>query len=137
MSEIICFEGKVFLVFLLHGAFLLLCSDFLRSWRIAVPHGVWWIGAEDVCFWFAAGIWTFVLIFVYQDGILRLYMAAAMALGMGVYRRTLSPWVVRGVSGVLLLILRLLGCIKHVISRLFLKIDIIRQKAIAKLVKKE
>ena len=137
MSEIIYFEGKVFLVFLLHGVFLLLCSDLLRSWRMAVPHGVWWIGAEDALFWLAAGIWTFVLIFIYQDGILRLYMVGAAGLGMFVYRRTLSPWIIKGVYGGLSLVIRFVRRIKHLISRLFQKIDTIRQKTIAKVVEKE
>ena len=137
MSEIIYFEGKVFLVFLLHGAFLLLCSDLLRSWRMAVPHGVWWTGAEDALFWLAAGIWTFVLIFIYQDGILRLYMVGAAGMGMFIYRRTLSPWIIKGVYGALSLVIRFVRRIKHLISRLFQKIDTIRQKTIAKVVEKE
>lgn len=134
MSEVIYFELKVFLVFLFHGAALLLGSDLLRSWRIAVPHGVWWTGAEDACFWLAAGIWTFVLIFIYQDGVLRLYMAAAFGLGMYFYRKTLSPWVVKGVSGVLCLMIRF---IRNLIYYIFRKIDKIWQKTVAKPVEKE
>lgn len=130
MSEVIYSELKVFLIFCLHGAGLLLCSDLLRSWRRAVPHGIWWTSFEDAIFWLAAGIWTFVLIFLYQDGILRLYMAIAAGTGMFIYRKTLSPWIVKGVSGVLLMIV-------HLISRFFQKIDIIRQKTIAKNVERE
>ena len=137
MSEMICFEIRVFLVFLFHGVFLMLCSDLLRSWRIAVPHGKWWIGAEDACFWLMAGIWTFVLIFIYQDGILRLYMAAAAGLGMVIYRKTFSPRVVKWVSGLFFLIIRFLRKCRYLISRLLKKIDILRQKTIAKVVEKE
>ena len=130
MSEVIYFELRVFLVFMLHGAGILLCSDFLRSFRIAVPHNALWTGLEDALFWFAVSIWTFVLIFIYQDGSLRLYMAAAVGLGMFLYRRTLSPWVVRGVSGLLCLVFRF-------ISGLLKKIDLFRQKMVAKFVEKE
>lgn len=129
MSEVIYFELKVFLVFALHGICLLFGSDLLRSWRIAVPHGGVWTGIEDMIFWFAAGVWTFVLIFIYQDGILRLYMAAAMGMGMFFYRKTVSRWVVKGVSGGLLLVLRF-------VSFLVKKIDIFCQKVVAKSVKK-
>lgn len=113
MSGVIYFELRVFLVFMLHGACILFCSDLLRSLRLAIPHSALWIGLEDVLFWFTVAIWTFVLIFIYQDGALRLYMAAAMGLGMLLYRRTLSPWVVKAVSGVLGLIFRVIFTFVH------------------------
>lgn len=144
MSEVIYSELKVFLIFFLHGAGLLLCSDLLRSWRLAVPHGMWWTSLEDVIFWFAAAIWTFVLIFRYQDGSLRFYMALAGGAGMYIYRKTLSPWVIKGISGLLLLMIRWgTACVSKSagrlssISRFFQKIDIIRQKSIAKNVERE
>lgn len=115
MSASIYLELKVFLIFLLHGAGLLFCSDLLRIFRKIIPHRIFWISLEDVIFWFAAGIWSFILIFIYQDGILRLYMAVAAGTGMYTYRKTVSVWL----------------------SRFFQKIDIIRQKTIAKNVERE
>lgn len=94
MSEAILFELKVFLVFLLHGILLLLCSDVLVSFRLAVRHSPFWVSLEDVLFWFFAAVWTFLLIFIYQDGVIRLYMAAGMGGGMYLYRKTVSRWVV-------------------------------------------
>lgn len=130
MSSEVVFELRVFLVFALHGSLVLLGNDLLSAWRLAVPHKAVWTGVEDVLFWFGAGIWTFVLIFVYQDGILRLYMAAAMGLGGILYRKSLSPWVVRGIAGVLRGII-------SVIRKIAKKKNKICQKRVAKFVKKE
>jgi len=127
MSAVIYTELRVFLIFVLHGACLLFCSDLLRSLRLALPHSPLWIGLEDVLFWFLAAIWTFVLIFLCQDGALRLYMAAAAGLGMILYRRTLSPWVVRAVSGLLGLVFRCIFTFVHkstnFVGKLLLKIS--------------
>lgn len=129
MSEIISFESRVFLLFVLHGICLVLCIDVLRSWRMAVSHGPLWMGLEDFSFWFAAGLRTFVLIFIYQDGVLRLYTAAAMALGMFLYHKIASRWVVRGISGAFC---KIVGVFLWIIQ----KINIFRQKTVAKFVKK-
>lgn len=129
MSGFIYEEMKVFLVFVLHGICLLFGSDLLRAWRIALPHGRLWTGIEDALFWFGAGIATFVLIFLFQDGNLRLYMAAASGMGMFLYRKTASRWVVKGISGAL-------GFVVRFFSFFAKKIDIICQKTIAKFVKK-
>ena len=51
------------------------------------PHGPVWTGIEDVLFWFGAGVWSFILVFLFQDGQLRLYMAAAAGGGMLLYRK--------------------------------------------------
>lgn len=105
-----------------------------------VPHGVWWISLEDAFFWFAAGIWTFILIFIYQDGILRLYMAVAMGTGMYTYRKTFSPWVMKSCCKIWEILCQIGRRLKNVfyrISRFFQKIDIIRQKTIAKSVERE
>lgn len=130
MGSEIVFELRVFLVFVLHGMFVMLESDLLRSWRLAVPHGEVWTGIEDVFFWFFAGIWTFILIFVYQDGILRLYMAAAMGLGGFLYRKSISRWIVKGIAGMLR---RIIGGVGKIAK----KKNKIRQKIVAKFVKKE
>ena len=129
MSEIIRLESRVFVLFVLHGICLLLCSDVLRSWRIAVSHGPLWTGLEDFVFWCAAALRTFVLIFLYQDGILRLYTAAAMALGMLLYHKIASRWVVKGISEALCRIVSLFVWT-------YKKLDIIRQKTVAKFVRK-
>lgn len=130
MGSEITFELSVFLVFVLHGILVMVGSDLLRAWRLAVRHGAVWTGVEDVLFWFAAGVWTFVLIFVYQDGTLRLYLAAAMGSGGWLYKRSISRWVVRGTAGLLRGIIGIgIKCGK--------KKNKIRQKIVAKFVKKE
>lgn len=130
MSREVAFELHVFLVFALHGSLVLLGNDLLRAWRLAVPHKAVWTGVEDTFFWLGAGIWTFILIFVYQDGILRLYMAAAMGIGGVLYRKSLSPLVIRQTAG-------LLCAVGNIFRKIAKKKDKISQKTVAKFVKKE
>lgn len=106
MSGEITAELRVFLVFVLHGMCVLAANDVLRGWRLAVPHGAVWTGVEDLLFWFFAALWTFVMVFIYQDGVLRLYAAVAMGLGGILYRETVSRLVVRGTGGFLRLVIR-------------------------------
>ncbi len=129
MSGLIYDEVKVFLVFVLHGVCLLFASDLLRSLRAALPHGRFLTGLEDALFWFGAGIWTFILIFLFQDGVLRLYTAAALGIGMVIYRKTASRWVVKAVSGALRFVVGILAFFPK-------KIDIFCHKTIAKFVKR-
>lgn len=130
MSEAILFELKVFLVFLLHGGMLLLCSDILASFRLAVRHNTFWVSLEDVLFCFLAAVWTFLLIFICQDGVLRLYTAAGMGAGMYLYRKTVSRWVV----GALWKLFRLLVDFFLLFRQ---KIDKIRKKWLHNLSKKD
>ena len=130
MSEVIYFELKVFLIFWLHGMCLLLGNDLLFCLRLAIPHNNLWIGLEDALFWFASGLWTFVLIFVYQDGVLRLYVALAIGLGMFLYRKTLSKWVIKIISKPLCLFFGF-------ISKISKKFEKIRKKLLQNLSKKD
>ena len=87
MSETILLELKVFLIFMVHGAALCMICELMGLWRKAVHHGTLWSGLEDGIFWIGAAVRTFVLIFVYQDGELRLYTAAAMLAGAVLFRK--------------------------------------------------
>ena len=129
MSGLIYEEAKVFLVFVLHGICLLFGSDLLRAWRTVVPHGPVWTGIEDVLFWFGAGVWSFILVFLFQDGQLRLYMAAAAGGGMLLSRKIAGKRVARGLSWIFRLPIRLF-------SFFWKKIDIFCHKTIAKFAEK-
>ena len=101
----------------------------MRFCRSGFSHGLLWTGLEVFVLWGAAALRTFVLIFLYQDGILRLYTAAAMALGMLLYHKIASRWVVKGISGGLCRIVSLFVWT-------YKKLDIFRQKTVAKFVRK-
>lgn len=81
------------------------------------------------CFLVRGGTQDFCTIFLYQDGILRLYTAAAMALGMLLYHKIASRWVVKGISEALCRIVSLFVWT-------YKKLDIFRQKTVAKFVRK-
>lgn len=68
--------------------------DLLRIFRRAFIHNNAWIGMEDACFWIGTTYWIFLVLYRTNDGELRLYVMAAMVLGMVMYLQTISdPFV--------------------------------------------
>lgn len=107
MSDVIRQETVVFLLSVLHGVLLTLLYDLLRALRRAFPHGVAAVSAEDFLFWLTAGFLTFCLAFSETDGVLRGYVAVGIALGAVLYHETASPWIVKGLAGILKAVRRL------------------------------
>ena len=58
----------------LAGVFLAVCYDVLRIFRNIADHSTFWIGAEDILYWCASGIYLFELIYQENDGMIRLYV---------------------------------------------------------------
>lgn len=104
MSDVIRQETVVFLLSVLHGVMLTFLYDLLRALRRAFRHGVAAISIEDFLFWLAAGFLTFCLAFSETDGVIRWYVAVGIAAGAALYHETASPWIVRGLAGLLRLI---------------------------------
>lgn len=75
--------------------------DFLRIFRRVVPHGVWSIAAEDILYWLGTAFLIFQLLYRQNDGAVRGYALAAVAVGMLVYHQTVSNWFVGSVAGIL------------------------------------
>lgn len=63
------------------GAGLVLCYDCLRVIRRIFSHGILWISVEDFLFAASAGIWFFLRLCQWNDGILRGYLLLAALLG--------------------------------------------------------
>ena len=77
-------------VSLLTGAWLMMCYDILRVFRILVRHGNLWVGAEDFLYWIYAGVTAFLLLYRENDGKLRAYVIAGIFVGMVIYDRFFS-----------------------------------------------
>ncbi len=75
---------------LLAGAWLMMCYDLLRVFRILVRHKNLWIGLEDFFYWIYAGVTTFLLLYRENDGRLRAYVIVGIFAGMVLYDRFFS-----------------------------------------------
>ena len=92
-------------VFLLH-AFLLgveitFLYDILRILRRVFAHGIGMVSLEDIAFWIYCAGKVFLLMFRESNGNLRWFAVLGAVLGMYLYHRTLSPLLVKYVSGFL------------------------------------
>lgn len=79
------------------GLILMVSYDFLRLFRLLVPHGNLWKGLEDFFYWLYCAFMTFSLLFNENSGILRGYVVVSVFLGMLLYDRIVS----RNVFGLL------------------------------------
>ncbi len=79
------------------GLVLMVSYDFLRLFRLLIPHGKWWTGIEDFAYWIYCAVMTFRLLFYQNSGILRGYVIACVFVGMYLYDAIVS----RSVFGVL------------------------------------
>lgn len=95
ISPVIAEELRIVGTALLGGAVITLVYDFFRIFRRVVPHGNFWIGAEDLIFWIWASLWIFSVFYRENDGNVRLYTILAMALGMILYHQSISDYFVR------------------------------------------
>ena len=85
----------------LSGMLLLILYDMLRIVRRVIAHGVWAVAVEDLCYWMAAVVLVFQLIYQENDGALRGYALFALGVGMAVYHWSVSSWLVEHISIVL------------------------------------
>ena len=96
-------------VFLLH-AFLLgieitFLYDMLRILRRVFTHGNGMVSLEDIAFWIYCAGKVFLLMFRESNGNLRWFAVLGAVLGMYLYHRTLSPLLVKYISGFLNMLL--------------------------------
>lgn len=90
MSEYIKLEAELAFSSFLLGAVLMISYDFLRLFRLLIPHGKWWTGLEDLLYWIYCTVMTFRLLFYQNSGILRGYVIGCVFLGMYLYDAIVS-----------------------------------------------
>ena len=100
-------------LFLLHslllGAVITFVYDGFVILRKLFRHTTFLISLEDMVFWIACAIGVFCVLYEENNGMLRWFAVAGAALGMLIYKKTLSPLVVNSIVKVLSLVLRILG----------------------------
>lgn len=81
MHQELIFFCRAFLA----GACLAAGYDILRIFRNLVVHGAFWVGMEDLIYWCLAGLFLFSVIYVENDGVIRIYALFAVGLGALIY----------------------------------------------------
>ncbi|MBD5394673.1 MAG: hypothetical protein HDR71_10465 [Lachnospiraceae bacterium] len=110
-------------LFLLHslllGAVVTFVYDGFVILRKLFRHTTFLISLEDMVFWIACAIGVFCVLYEENNGMLRWFAVAGAALGMLIYKKTLSPLVVNSIVKVLSLVLRTLGRVFRTVVKPF------------------
>lgn len=85
----------------LAGVLITAGYDMLRIFRNIIPHGNFWVSLEDLFYWCGAGVTLFSVIYRENDGTIRVYALAGIALGALVYHEGPSRFLVKYISIIL------------------------------------
>ena len=88
--------------FLLHalymGIYITFVYDLLRIFRRVIPHGQFMVSFEDILFWIYCAVEVFLLMHHESNGTLRWFAVLGALVGMLLYRRLASPYLVKYAS---------------------------------------
>lgn len=100
-------EVRVLIAFFADGIIIGLLFDLFRAIRKCYKTSNIIIYIEDVLFWILAGLLTLVVIFVFANGQIRLYMILMLILGCIIYFATISKYI-------MLLSTKIINIIKYI-----------------------
>lgn len=99
-------------IFLGHALLLGIMITFVYDWfliaRRLIKHNILLISLEDFIFWIFCAISMFVMLYRENSGTLRWFAVAGACLGMLLYKKTVSHFLIRTVSRILQKLLQLL-----------------------------
>lgn len=86
-------------IFLLHalvmGIFITFVYDLFRILRRVFPHGRFMVALEDMIFWAYCAAEVFLLMYRMSDGKLRWFAVLGAMAGIFLYKKLISPWLVK------------------------------------------
>ncbi|MGN0377083.1 MAG: spore cortex biosynthesis protein YabQ [Suilimivivens sp.] len=110
-------------VFLFHsfllGAVITFVYDGFLILRKLFRHTVFLISLEDLVFWIACAIGVFCVLYEENNGTLRWFAVAGAALGMLIYKKTLSPLIIHVIFKVFSYLFHILGKLFRLIGKPF------------------
>lgn len=87
---------------LLFGVFLRFIYDLFRISRRVFKRNAFIVAVEDTIYWIMAALSVFVLMYDFNGGSMRFHAFIIVALGMLLYGVSLSPFIVKYISLILL-----------------------------------
>lgn len=125
MSQNIVSEVTFFLHSFLMGIIITLVYDGFLILRRLIRHNLFLISLEDLLFWIACAIGVFYMLYEENNGILRWFAVLGAAMGMLVYKMTVSPLLVGIVSAI---IERTMHMLCRILSFLFRPLGFVGKK---------
>lgn len=118
-------ENEFLLYATLLGILITLLYDGLRILRRVIPHNAFFVSLEDLGFWLYCGSEVFLLMYHENNGTLRWFAVLGALAGMLLYRKLLSPLLVKYIT---LLLQKLLQVICRVLGVLFRPLRVVSEK---------
>lgn len=101
MSQDIINEVMFLLHSLLLGIFITFVYDWFLILRRLIKHTILLVSLEDLIFWIACAISIFYMLYEENNGVLRWFAVAGAALGMLIYKKTVSGFFIKTAVGIL------------------------------------
>ncbi len=124
MNELIYHQINILAIFILTGMCIGLLFDFFRIQRKVFKTFDFITYIEDVLFWILSGIILIIVIMKYTNGEIRIYMISGMVLGLIIYLRLISKYIIKINTSILKFIIK------------FIKIILFHLKKICEIAKK-
>lgn len=119
MSESIIRDNYFLLYSLILGVCVTILYDILRIFRRVIKHKDALVSIEDLLYWIVVAISVFYVMHTESNGSLRWFAILGAAIGMGIYKKTLSTPFVNLTSKGLQIVLRFFGKICTIIFKPF------------------
>lgn len=123
INDTIAWEGSLLLISILLGIVFMLSYDILRILRKLIRHGVFALAVEDGLYWILCGIGIFVMLYRENEGLLRWFVLAGIALGMLMENSWISPWFVKICTKVLKAVFGVLGKLFRIFTKPLRKLN--------------
>lgn len=92
-------------IFLIHavllGVFITCAYDGFIILRRLIKHNIFMVSLEDMIFWIGCAIAVFCMLYEQNNGVVRWFAVAGAALGMLIYKKTISHMLVKTAVGIL------------------------------------
>ena len=112
-------ENEFLLHALLMGIFITFVYDILRIFRRVISHNAFFVSLEDLGFWIYCGAEVFLLMYHESNGMLRWFAVLGALVGMMLYKKLMSPFLVKYVSLLLSKMMKIIAKILHLVFRPF------------------
>lgn len=129
MSQAIVVEAHFYLSSFLWGMILVALYDVLRIFRRIIPHGLLWIGLEDLLFWTGGAVLIFQMIFENNNGTIRIPGIIITVVGMTAYHYIISnPFINFLNRWIILPVKKFIGFLWRGLKKALKKVKIFLQK---------
>lgn len=109
MSQDIVKEIDFLLNFVLLGVLITFAYDWFLILRRLIKHNMFWISMEDFIFWIGCAVSAFGMLYRLNNGIVRWFAVAGAAVGMLLYKKTISRLVIKTVTKFLSKLINMVG----------------------------